>query len=56
MDDPSLEPYQEKIHQFAELVNEEEKKFCQEAGSLEVFSSGHDYFGLHFYWKRMDFP
>ena len=46
--DPYLEPYAEKIinrYQHYRLLKKEIKN---EAGGLENFASGHEYFGLHF--------
>jgi 1,4-alpha-glucan branching enzyme len=45
--DPYLNPYAEKIRERIMRLMEAEKEIIQEAGSLEDFSSGHEYFGLH---------
>lgn len=45
--DPFLLPYREHVERRRRRVAELAAEIRQESGSLEAFSSGHDYFGLH---------
>lgn len=53
--DPCLKPYTEKIKQRMKRLKTIEKQITKEAGSLENFASGHEYFGLHLKNKKWIF-
>ncbi len=46
--DPYLTPYTEKIKRRMERLKTIEEEINKEAGGLEKFASGHEYYGLHF--------
>ena len=46
--DPYLTPYTEKIISRMEHLKIIEEQIKKEAGGLDKFASGHEYYGLHF--------
>lgn len=53
--DPYLIPYTEKIKNRMKRLKKMEEEINREAGGLEKFASGHEYFGLHLLGNEWSF-